>query len=111
MSSVTIEVTGEHTQVVDEATSALLDQLAEANIEVKPAQTSGERDGGIVALAIAIAGGAASIAQVASTIHAMSRKKEVQIVVIDRSGARTPINPSDESDEIQAIIEEVSAQS
>ena len=110
MNSITIEITGENSATVDKATSALLGQFAETEVEVTPAQTSSERDGGIIALAIAIAGGAASIAQVASTIHAVSRKKDVQIVIIDRSGARIAVNSSEQTEEIQALIRRVSSE-
>ncbi|WP_428699361.1 hypothetical protein [Stappia sp.] len=109
MSIVTIEVAGENSTVVDEVTSTLLEQFERDGVGVKPPQTSGERDGGIIALVIAIAGGAASIAQVASTIHAMSKKKEVQIVIVDRSGTRTSLDPAKEFEEVQTLIREASS--
>ena len=104
--SVTIEIKGTDSAVVDDATSTLLEELSGAGVDVSSAQTSGERDGGIVALSIAILGGAASVAQVAATIHALSRKKEVQFIVIDASGSANVVSADDKLEKVQALIQQ-----
>ena len=111
MSNLAIEVTGDSSAAVDEATSAMFAELSGSGVKIRPSQTSGERDGGIIALAFAILGGAASIAQVASTVHTMARRKDVQIIVIDSSGNRTQIAASLSTEEVRALVEKATSDS
>lgn len=106
MKTVTVEITGSDSARVDEATSELLDRLKQFGVDVKPAFASGERDGGIVAISFALLGGAASIAQVASTIHSMRRKPAVHVIVVDATGRRTAIADVDQPADLEKIIGE-----
>lgn len=105
MQKLVIEIDGNEAADIDAAASQFIDEMTASNCEVRPEHAKGVRDGGALLLSIAVLGGAASVAQIATTIHTLSRKKNVQIIVVSHDGQRLPISEVEAPADLIKVIE------
>jgi hypothetical protein len=104
MKNVWFELDSDDTSNIDDAASYVLEEFRKVGADILPAEAKGQRDGGALMIGIAIVGGAASLAQIVSTIHTVTQKPRVKVIVIDEKGKRIPLPSGITKEKIEATI-------